>query len=286
MVRIINSSRQVGSVAILTIMILLTALVTGPALADNAGLSENDTQPIINLPKDSTQLKLDMECEKDFNKLFTIFEQAHKTKDFQAYNKELQAFMKKWKSPAATVEGVVGALGTYRSLGVAAIGQETTYYCGPASAVQLLRYLNITRNPVDGRSTTQSNLARDLHTTTAGTPFPGWWETTLENWTGTYWTALWGPSENYLFAFTGVDVDSGLPLIYDTHMNSTNGYLPGYSSGDIYHYVTGDGYGWNDQNTRMIHYVDPNRYRTAAFGGHWVTNNLMWRVVRDRGIVW
>jgi len=286
MAKAIEILRARTVVMLVTIVTLFMTLVVGPALADNAGLSEYDEQPVIRLPNDPNKLRLDAECQKDLDRLSVIFEQARKTKNFHAYNKELQAFVKKWKSPTAKVEGVVGTLGTYRYLGVAAIGQETRYYCGPASAVQLLRHLNITRNPVDGRFTTQANLAADLHTTANGTPFPGWWEPTLEEWTGTYWSPHWGPSENYLFAFTAVDVNSGLPLIYDAHMNSTNGYLPGYNSGDIYHYVTGDGYGWNSQGVRMIHYVDPNRYRSAAFGGHWVTNNLMWRVVRDRGIVW
>ena len=69
-------------------------------------------------------------------------------------------------------------------------------------------------------------------------------------------------------------------------MNSTNGYLPGYTSGEIYHYVTGDGWQYDDYGYKWVHYVDPNRYRSEAFGPHWVSLTIMYNVVRDRGIVW
>lgn len=133
---------------------------------------------------------------------------------------------------------------------------------------------------------TRIEAKNDLHTTTSGTPFPGYWTTTLNNWTGASWTAVWGPSQDTLWNATTSDVNNNWPLIYDTHMNSTNGYLPGYSSGEIYHYVTGDGWFVDDYDFKQVHYVDPNRYRSGAFGPHWVTLEQMWKVVRDRGIVW
>lgn len=70
-------------------------------------------------------------------------------------------------------------------------------------------------------------------------------------------------------------------------MNSANGYLTGYTSGTVYHYVTGDGYIEAYQEfPRLVHYVDPNRYRSAAHGPHWITLEQMWKCVKDRGIVY
>ncbi len=69
-------------------------------------------------------------------------------------------------------------------------------------------------------------------------------------------------------------------------MNPTNGYLPGYSGSEWYHYVTGDGWFYDDYNYRQIHYVDPNNYRSGTFGPHWVTLDQMYKVLRDRGYVY
>ncbi|WP_334110822.1 C39 family peptidase [Thermodesulfitimonas autotrophica] len=182
-----------------------------------------------------------------------------------------------------------------KDLAVTAFGQETTYYCGPASASQLLYYLGVRSNPVDGRPLTQANLATDLYTSSStGTPFPGWWETTLETWSKRGWTAVWAPNNpNFTLSFfwntTLNDIDNNRPLIYDCVMSPTNGYLPGYegTTATIYHYVTGSGYWFEDTFTYFnVHYVDPNRYRSGAFGWHSVSRDLMYNVVRGRGMVY
>lgn len=270
----------------LTLMVTFTTLMTGQALADNAGLTENDSQPIIELKKNPAELKLESEYKKDANAVKKALTEGTR----EDYLKALKEFGMKWKGSSdvpLTQPGNISVLTVWsKVLGVQARGQETTYYCGPASAVQLLLYKGITRNPKDSRPTTQTNLANDLRTTTSGTGFPGYWSSTMQNWTNhSYWCDQY-PSSDDLWLATCIDVDLNWPLIYDTHMNSTNGYLPGYSSGDIYHYVTGDGYYNNDSHNTQIHYVDPNRYRSAAFGAHWTSLNQMWKVVRDRGIVW
>jgi hypothetical protein len=35
-----------------------------------------------------------------------------------------------------------------------------------------------------------------------------------------------------------------------------------------------------------VHYADPNRYRSGAFGWHSVSRDLMYNVIRGRGIVY
>ena len=272
-------------VVIASMTLLVLAIYSGaPAMADNAGLTEYDTQPIVHNSKAPEELKIWEEFHNVYPTLLRTINALEKgTPPSEADIK----ILKKFKQARGGVPSDFITLSSPNVLGVQAVGQETTYYCGPASAVQLLKYKGITRHPTDGRSTTQANLATDLHTTQNGTPFPGWWVSTLNSWTNTTrWASAWGPSESYLLLYTWTEVQAGWPLIYDTHMNSTNGYLPGYNSGDIYHYVTGDGYELLDDGTWRIHYVDPNKYRSGAFGPHWVTLNQMWKVVRDRGIIW
>lgn len=267
--------------------LLLTAMVaSGIAWADNAALTESDTQQILFMPRTPEKEKLIQEREKDAQKLSNILRAVQrKQQPVDDYVNALKDFAAKWKKTNGDV-GIQGIIAS-KVLGVQAVGQETTYYYGPASAVQLLLYKGFTSNPQDGRPTTQNKLANDLHTTSDGTPFPGYWETTMESWSWPAgWATVWAPTETQVWDDTKFDVDINWPLIYDTHMSSINGYLPGYTSGDIYHYVTGDGYEYDDQGNNYIHYVDPNRYRDYAFGPHWTTLNQMWKVVRDRGIVW
>lgn len=229
--------------------------------------------------------------ENDLQKLMDIRKQALNSEVKQeAYVKALKQFVEKWKQPksndelnTSSTDVSIQGSGDTNVLYVNRVGQETTYYCGPASAYQLLDYEGVSSNPHDGRSLTQSNLADDLGTTTNGTPFGDNWEDTLHDWDGAYWFLKWGADESYLMGATIQDVDADYPLIYDTHMTSSNGYLPGYSSGEIYHYVTGDGY---DDPDNQIHYMDPNRYRDDAWGAHWVSLSLMTDVCSDRGIIW
>lgn len=70
--------------------------------------------------------------------------------------------------------------------------------------------------------------------------------------------------------------------------HSTNGYLPGYSGSSWWHYVTGDGVRYyNDNYTKQdIHYVDPNNLRSGCFGPHWTTAAALTPLVSERGIVY
>lgn len=280
-------------ISISTVLIFcISLLVCQVVLADNAGLTETDNQPVSEAPLSKEEKSKKEEMELDSQKVIKIYEKVKKGEaESSEYWAALDEFKKKWKTPKnskikdfASISSDVGIL-TIKNLGVTKVGQETTYYCGPASAYQLLNYKGITRNPYDFRSLTQSNLANDLGTTSSGTPFPGTWTGTLQNWTsGIEWAYIWSPSSSTLLSKTKLDVDANWPLIYDTYMSSSSGYLPGYSSGTIYHYVTGDGY--DDVSPQEIHYVDPNQYRSAAYGPHWVSLSLMTNVLQQRGIIW
>ncbi|MBO8158942.1 C39 family peptidase [Thermosyntropha sp.] len=268
----------------LMVSIMLTTMVPALGLADNAGLTENDTQTITVSPQTLEKNRLILELEEDVQNIISL--EKLDGKDRTAYNKAVLKFLKKWKGIEINAADINSSRAiTSKVLGVSAIGQETIYYCGPASAKQLLNYKNITTNPNDNRPATQSNLASDLNTSSsAGTPFPGTWESTLEDWTPWNWHTLWSPSKSDLKYYVRINCVADLPTICDTHMDDSNGYLPGYTT-ESWHYVTADG--WRDDGiTEEVHYVDPNRYKSQAFGAHWVSYDLMANLVADRGIVW
>lgn len=87
----------ISAVTLLTIIFL-----NGPVFADNAGLTDKDEQPVIELPTSESSQHQNNSIVKNKNNIV---------------------------EPLLFYEKV---------LGVQAVGQETTYYCGPASAIQLL----------------------------------------------------------------------------------------------------------------------------------------------------
>lgn len=270
------------SILIIFVIALFT-FGTLSAQADNAGLEENDTQV---LTEQSASDKAFAETKlKETHKLIKIknavIEGKATEEDYKnAHKKFIQEF-------STTRDLEPQNIVINKVLGVSTASQETSYYCGPASAYMLLKYLGVTKKPNTTKTLNQSNLAVDLKTTTDGTGWPGTWKSTLSSWMGyNYYAALSNPNESDVWATTVGDVDGDYPVIYDTVMNKTNGYLPGYSSGTIYHYVCGDGYQTDDYDTRLIHYVDPNGYRTGTLGPHWVNYNQMYKCVKDRGLIW
>lgn len=276
------------SVLILAVALNL-ALSSSFVLADNALGGETDQQPIYQ--EQASQSPEDKAYQQEHNRLSALIEAVLK-KDLpvEEYRKALVEFARRWKGGSGSGAGAgdvsTSVLSGSKVLGVATVGQETTYYCGPASAYQLLNYKGVSKNPNDGRSLTQGNLASDLGTTTDGTPWGSNWSTTLRNWSGAAWAVLSHPSTNDVWYKTTADVDANWPLIYDTHISSSTAYLPGYDTYEWWHYVTGDGYYWNEYGAKDIHYVDPNRYRSGAYGPHWVSVDTMAKVVYDRGIVY
>jgi len=51
--------------------------------------------------------------------------------------------------------------------------------------------------------------------------------------------------------------------------------------------VTGDGYYYHTYyGDEQIHYVDPNKYRSSAFGPHWVMLENMTSILQARGTVY
>lgn len=280
---------------ILSIIYLLSSTFTTVAFADNALGDKYDSQPITIVKQTNNEIQEEKEREKDIEELMAKIKQgfANKKEESDA----VKAYSEKWKGQLRPVSISVEKSGTRSYIitevcGVGAYAQTYSNYCGPASAFQLLNYLGVSTNPDDGRSLTLTNLASDLGTGSpggSGTPFTGSWVNTLNSWLDTSrWNTSWGPSTSSIWSKTYTNIAAGYPLIYDTHMNSTNGYLPGYSGSSWWHYVTGDGVRYYNDNYTMqdIHYVDPNNLRSGCFGPHWTTASTLRPLVSERGIVY
>lgn len=277
--------------AIIAIVIASILLINIPLFADNAGLTESDHQVVVQPKLTADEMKIIKAKEKAMEDVAEIIKR-HVTDKNQSENegalrKELNEF---GLTEILLPEYIVSPQTMYeRILGVTAYGQETDYYCGPASLFQLLKYKNINRNPNDNRSTTQANLANDLNTSEDdGTDFTGTWISTLNDWTGKQWYAKWSPDGDQILDYTMTAVTSNWPVIYDCYMNSSRGYLPGYTSGTTYHYVTGDGWRFNDgyPNDKFVHYVDPNRYRSSAYGPHFINVFDLERLLKNYGMLY
>ncbi|MGF9977338.1 C39 family peptidase [Viridibacillus arvi] len=80
---------------------------------------------------------------------------------------EKEKALEQWVSGNETEDGIAPyALdeGFYKLLAVPSYKQETSYWCGPATTKQVLSFIN-------GSAGTQTTIAKDLGTTTAGTDF-------------------------------------------------------------------------------------------------------------------
>ena len=185
-------------------------------------------------------------------------------------------------------------------LNIPSTGQEKTWYCGPASAYNILKGDNITKNKNDQRPLTQYNLAVDLGATSAGAGWPGTWSATMSSWGPEYFAFVASSAsqsgslstwKNNLYSHQKSDVlAAGIGVVYDTHQkpSDTTNRLTGYESisSHVWHYVAGDGYDETNPSAKRVHYSDSNKYRPAAWGSHWTTVQIMGNITWDRGMVW
>jgi len=168
-------------------------------------------------------------------------------------------------------------------LGFTCYKQEKDWYCGPASAYNILKGIGVSTNPYDGRTLNQYNLAVDLGALSQGAPFTGTWVSTLDEWQGwDFYETVWGPSASTLLNHARTDTIYSVGSIYDTYMSGSN-QLIGYSGGSRYHYVAGDGY---NESTSQVHYLDSHNLNSSAFGTHWISATMMANCTASRGMVW
>lgn len=135
---------------------------------------------------------------------------------------------------------------------------SNAYFCGPASASMILK-------TVANDNTSQSTLAREMGTTSAGTYvddiFP-----VLNDHLGDEVYDFYNYSQGSdLIGDIINSIDMDLPVIYDI---KTNSQIPGYSSG-ISHYIVGNGYDANSNYSMdTLTYNDPNGNNGEARGEH------------------
>lgn len=163
--------------------------------------------------------------------------------------------------------------------------QINDYYCGPATAVNIINGKGIA-------NVSQSWAASLLGTTaSSGTPFDTNWKNVLHEGTmgkrytvKSAWTASNWPLE--LAERTISSLQLGCGVVADTYMYSSSTYLPGYSSGVIKHYVPIYGYEAYNPSQRHVLYIDVNQFNSAAKGAHNVTFQLIASATAGFGIVY
>lgn len=232
------------------------------------------------------------EKEKDAKDLLDAIESYKKGKiSREEFSIGFKKFNDKYGKKASTdkssmqLESTI-ALATSDSqvLGFSVAKQTTDWYCGPASAYNILHGIGITSNPFDGRALSQYNLAVDLGALNQGALWPNTWASTLNRWLGwTFYVTTNAPSASSILNNAYVDTINYLGSIYDTHMIGSN-QLYGYAQGsERWHYLGGDGY---NNSTSEVHYLDSNNLNSTAFGAHWATASMMAKCTAERGMAW
>ena len=162
--------------------------------------------------------------------------------------------------------------------------QSTPYNCGPATAVNIV-------NGYGHTSITQSYAAAQLGTTVNGTNFGNNWKNILNYSTMRkgYSLAYGSSYSNWVMKLAEKSIRTmmgGRGVALDTYMSTGTDYLPGYSGGNVWHYVAAYGFDSTNPSARWIRYIDPNGYNPSAAGAKKVPYQLMGRVTKPLGIVY
>lgn len=167
-------------------------------------------------------------------------------------------------------------------LGVAHQTQQTDYWCGPASASMLVKYL--------GYNKSQSQMAGLLGTTTNGTGAGNNVSSALN-------TAINGSKFYYLWrwhTYSDIDgirgnihytINSGAPAIINTLESPGDVYIGGHDTGyALYHFgVIG---GFSDNGNSFL-YLDPGAGRFGGFiTSQYISARNMSYATGGRGYVW
>ena len=164
--------------------------------------------------------------------------------------------------------------------------QANTWYCGPATAVNIV-------NGYNGYSRmTQSQAASLLGTTSSsGTDFGSNWYNVLNTSTmGKTYTRAQGYSDwagDLANKCIGT-IWNGRGVALNVVMTPYTTYLPGYSaaSGNVYHYVAAYGFESYDPSLRKICYIDPYAEYLGISGAQKVTFQQMALATQTHGIIY
>jgi hypothetical protein len=145
------------------------------------------------------------------------------------------------------------------SLNTPQAAQQTTYYCGPATAYEMLKGMGKTTGP-HGEVLSQSVLAGSsyLQTNALGqTPWSGPYVMgpSLNAWAGqSFYAAQYAPSLTTYIADVTVDIYLGWPVAANVVEEANNTvHLVGHPTNQtIYHWVAIKGYNTNGNNTTYV----------------------------------
>lgn len=173
--------------------------------------------------------------------------------------------------------------GTGRYLPMPYAMQENSYYCGPATAVNIVNGYN------GYNRMTQVQAASLLKTTTNGTGFDEVWYNVLN-------TSTMGKSYTRAQGYYGWAADlankcigtiwNGRGVALNVVMSPSTTYLPGYSYGTVYHYVAAYGFESYNPSQRIICYIDPYADYLGIAGAQKVTFQQMALATQTHGIIY
>jgi len=198
--------------------------------------------------------------------------------------------------PKANKNSIMANPGDYREKNLWLPGEKqiNNYYCGPASAVAVLKGRNI--------NVTQSTMAKRLGTDSNGTIL-GNFPAGLNYYNGTngnrfHYALMTGPgyyTMDWAIKMTNAAISTILGdygVVYDCHMVKAHGSarLKGYEdmeSNHIYHYVAGEGFDSSDPSRRICFYYDSNNLKTNLGNRHMdVPFQTMARLTDDLGLIY
>lgn len=183
-----------------------------------------------------------------------------------------------------------GTCGYYnKTLGVTAHVQNQWYYCGPASASEILSFV--------GKSYSQDDLANRMGTTPQQGTDPTKLASTLNSLTppGYAWVNLYSGNYSTVSAYSPdwwndmyySIFTRGRPADEAVHFTGNGETLIGWNyNNQAWHFVTADGMLYNLGGT-SDHYVDSYNGYTSSFGPHWINETTLMDVsYYGRGLIW
>lgn len=163
--------------------------------------------------------------------------------------------------------------------------QANTWYCGPATAVNIV-------NGYNGYSRiTQSGAANLLGTTTNGTDFgTNWYDVLNTTYMGKTYNRAWGYSNwaaNLADKCIGT-IWNGRGVALNVVMTPNTTYLPGFdaSDGNVYHYIAAYGFESYDPSRRKICYIEPYAEYSGVAAAQKVTFQQMALATQTHGIIY
>ncbi|MDR1891490.1 MAG: C39 family peptidase [Oscillospiraceae bacterium] len=130
------------------------------------------------------------------------------------------------------LNSVISSIPSSKFLNVWVSTQTQSYWCGPATAKQLVTYFN-------GSSDPQATIASDMGTTTAGSDMAQI-RNYVNNKTGVYYNIYSNPSLSYLTSCIKASITANMPPVLRMKVSTSYGFP--YSISSSGHFMNANGY--------------------------------------------